>query len=394
MNPPMRCLHTNIKFATLGGVQSILRAHHQFDEAYGLDSRFLVYLEPPDPRWTRARCVNFTWAWTLGRTRRRIERLLADFTPDIAVYHTTLAMPYLADLDRSPRRVLYLHSPLSVLQEQLTSRLHWVDGVIGVSDELLNLVHSMDPRFGPDRLHRVRAPIFPPALPVDLQRPAGGPLVLGYCGRLQTLDKRVDRIPELCRALESQGISYRFEILGDGPERAMLERALPDRSRVIFHGSQSGDRYWTTLAGWDAIVFVSDREGLPLAQLEAMHLGVIPVVPAVQSGADAYARQLDAHLVYPIGDVTALAAAIRFVLDHPDQRPAWRARCQELVKPHNCDAYFQGFSGFLESIRSRPPVPRQPFPARPFPSNLLPLAAMLPLAQLRRALRSLRLSAR
>ena len=390
----MRCLHTNIKFASLGGVQAILRAHHEHDAGVGLDSRFLVYLEPPDPRWTRARFVDFTWAWTLQRTRRTIARQLADFVPEVSVYHTTLAMPYLADLDRSPRRVLYLHGPLPVLREQLSSRLYWVDGVLAVSDELLQLVQEVEPAFGPERLHRVQAPIFPPAGWTPPPRPERRPLVLGYSGRLQVHDKRVDRLPELCRRLDAAGVAYRFEVLGDGPERSRLEQELPDRRRVVFHGLQTGEAYWKILAGWDAIVFFSDREGTPISQLEAMHLGVVPVVPAVQSGADAYARRVDPGLVYPIGDVPALDAVIRRLATAEIPWPDWQQCCRDLASAHDSRRYLESFADFLKRIAALPAAPRRPFPPRPFPVEFLPLAAMQPLARLRRLFRDFKSGAR
>ncbi len=383
----MRCLHTNIAFSSLGGVQAILRAHHEHDASIGLDSRFLVYLEPADPHWPRARFVNFAWDWSLRRTRQAIRSQLADFTPEVAVYHTTLAMPFLADLDRSPKRILYLHGPLPVLREQLTSRLYWVDGVLAVSDELVELVHSVAPHFGPDRIQRVFAPIFPVPVPVDLSRPAHQPLVLGYSGRLQIHDKRVERLSELCRRLDSSGLEYRFEVLGEGPERATLEKDLPDRRRVIFHGVQSGEAYWRILAGWDAIVFFSDREGTPVAQLEAMSLGIVPVVPAVNSGADAYARAVDPGLIYPIGDVPALEQIIRRLQQDGIPWAHWRKRCREAIAVHDSNQYLRSFAEFVARIQALPSAPRRPFPAQPFPVGFLPLSALAPLAEWRRKLR-------
>lgn len=386
---PLRCLHTNIKFSTLGGAQSILRAHHQHDAEVGLDSRFLVYLEPPDSTWSRARFVDFNWDWSLRRTRNRIRTLLQDFKPDVSVYHTTLAMPYLADLDRSPRRLLYLHGPLPVLEEQLASRKFWVDGVMAVSDELLNLARSIAPHWEPERFHRIYAPIFPPSIPVNPGRPAGKPLVLGYSGRLQVEDKRVDRLPDLCRQLEAAGVDFRFEILGDGPERTTLEQALPDRTRVVFHGLQTGDAYWRILSQWDAIVFLSDREGTPVAQLEAMSLGVLPVVPSVHSGADAYARRVNEGLVYPIGDLGALTRLIRQLTDPGTPWSTWRRAARNMLAAHDSRCYLEGFASFIRDIVEMPAAPRRPFPAQPFPVGFLPLKAMAPLAEWRRRLRRL-----
>ena len=83
-----------------------------------------------------------------------------------------------------------------------------------------------------------------------------------------------DLIP-LDRALKKRGIRYRFALVGDGPMRPTLERALPD---AIFAGQQSGAGLARWYASADVFVFPSTTETLGNVVLEALASGTPAVV--------------------------------------------------------------------------------------------------------------------
>ena len=107
----------------------------------------------------------------------------------------------------------------------------------------------------------------------------------------------------------------RFVLAGDGPLRASLEaqaRSLGLEQRIQFWGYRSDIP--DLLAGCDVFVLPSLYEGLPLSILEAMSAGK-PVI-ATQIGGTAEAVIPDeTGLLVPPADPTALAAAIRKLLD-------------------------------------------------------------------------------
>ncbi len=83
-----------------------------------------------------------------------------------------------------------------------------------------------------------------------------------------------DLIP-LDRELKKRGIRYRFALVGDGPLRPTLERALPD---AIFAGQQSGAELARWYASSDVFVFPSTTETLGNVVLEALASGTPAVV--------------------------------------------------------------------------------------------------------------------
>lgn len=386
---PLRVLTVSNFFAGLGGVESIVRGHHEQDAANGLDSRFIAFWEPPPAGWARVRALNLNESESIRDARRRFAGCFPDFTPEVAVYHTDWGWPYFASLDRAPRRIAYLHSDSPGLDAKLATVALWADGFVCVSEKLAERVRHHRPELPAERLLKVDAAIDAPELPDRAVAPAGRPIVLGFCGRIVNEQKRVDRFPELAQRLDALGVVYRIEFLGDGPERAWLEAQLPDRTKFIFHGRQSGQDYWRIVSGWDAIVFVSDYEGTPLAELEAMAVGVLPLHPRVDSGGDHYAGRVASQLVYPPADLEALAQSIRWIsaLEF-DEWSALRMRARAAMSAHLGAGYREKFSEFLRHISALPALEKRPLPSWAFPKDRFTFAMIRRIADLRRRWRS------
>jgi glycosyltransferase involved in cell wall biosynthesis len=97
------------------------------------------------------------------------------------------------------------------------------------------------------------------------------PLVL-YVGRLAR-EKRILDLLEATRRLRGA----RFAIVGDGPQRAELERLFPP-DRTTFTGYLRGEPLAAALASADAFAFPSDTDTFAQVVLQAMASGTPPVV--------------------------------------------------------------------------------------------------------------------
>ena len=113
------------------------------------------------------------------------------------------------------------------------------------------------------------------------------PFRVGFRGRVIEEQKRISLVIEAmgiaCRNDESiQGV-----IIGDGPamthSRARVAQ-LGLSNRIQFLGRLSQGDVAKELSVCQALLLMSDYEGLPIALLEAMSIGVVPIVRKIPSG--------------------------------------------------------------------------------------------------------------
>jgi glycosyltransferase involved in cell wall biosynthesis len=138
--------------------------------------------------------------------------------------------------------------------------------------------------------------------------------VVMFVGRL-TSDKG---IPELTRAfaqLDEGFPDLRLVLVGcfeeGDPLPAETRKYLERHSRVIFVGAVQDPAPYYAMA--DAVVLPSHREGLPLVVLEAQAAGK-PVIGAAATGIVDVVKDGETGLLFPVGDVAALAKSIAKVL--------------------------------------------------------------------------------
>jgi glycosyltransferase involved in cell wall biosynthesis len=134
--------------------------------------------------------------------------------------------------------------------------------------------------------------------------------VIGAIGRF-SVGKRLDLVVRTLPELPD----VTAVLVGDGPERAAVERLTHDLGvgeRVVFTGWRSDAR--ALLSTFDALVLPSSYEGLPLVILEAMFAGVPVVATDVGSVSEAI-RDGETGRTVPVDDLDLLVGAIRDVLD-------------------------------------------------------------------------------
>jgi glycosyltransferase involved in cell wall biosynthesis len=157
--------------------------------------------------------------------------------------------------------------------------------------------------FAPDAASRAR-------VRCDLGIPADA-FVIGWVGRLSP-EKDV---PLLVRAAAPLlGSRVRLVLVGDGPSRAEVERAVPPEiaRSVTLTGARNDVAAF--LAAFDVFALSSQTEGLPLAVPEAMATG-LPVVATAVGGLPS-SIGADCGLLVPPGDEVALRRALAaFVRD-------------------------------------------------------------------------------
>jgi glycosyltransferase involved in cell wall biosynthesis len=146
----------------------------------------------------------------------------------------------------------------------------------------------------------------------------GGSQVVGSVGCL-AVRKDYGTLLEAFAILGERHPAARLVLVGDGPERAMLEeraRALAIDARVRFLGERPDvDRL---LPAMDVFVLSSREEGIPNALLEAMAAGR-PAVATAVGGTREVLTDGETGWLVPAASPPALAAALSEALSRPDE---------------------------------------------------------------------------
>jgi glycosyltransferase involved in cell wall biosynthesis len=114
--------------------------------------------------------------------------------------------------------------------------------------------------------------------------------------------------------------TFRLVLIGDGPELTAvvdLARELAITDNVIFAGRLRGAA--DLMLGFDFTVLGSSEEGFPNALMESMARG-IPVVATAVGGVGELVEDGIHGLLVPYGDTGAMATAILWMIEHPDER--------------------------------------------------------------------------
>ena len=106
-------------------------------------------------------------------------------------------------------------------------------------------------------------------------------------------------------------------VVGDGEERARLERLAGDRVRFL--GAQPREQVLRVLRAADVAVLSSRWENFPHVLVEALAVGT-PVVATAVGGVPEIVEDGVNGLLVPAEDPEALAAALRRVLEEPGLR--------------------------------------------------------------------------
>lgn len=278
---------------------------------------------------------------------RRLLRLVRRERPGVLLSHgfsTGVANRVAGVLGRVPVRILAEHSTgerdMSATRHRVNRLLNrfttaWISvahgqrdyllGTKGIPSARLHVIHNgIDPaRYGPTAARaRIRA---------EWDLPAEAP-VAGVLAVLRP-EKNLRSFLLAARFVADELPQARFVIVGDGPERELLERevhALNLEKHVRMPGRR--DDVPEVLTAFDASVLCStDVETFPMAFLEAMATG-LPLVATNVGGLPEMITEEENGLLVRPRDPRGLADAMLRLLSDADLRARWGAASRARVE--------------------------------------------------------------
>jgi len=301
---------------------------------FGLTSALRRRLEAFDPD-----IVHIATPDVLGH--QALDFAQARGTPTVASYHTRYET-YLKDYG------------LGFLEDFVTARLKRFYGACdevyapsqsmirsliadGFADNIALWGRGVDTeRFDPAR----RNTAFRARLRADDDMP-----VVAFVGRL-VREKRLETVAQVMERLAD--IPHRTLIVGEGPDRPMLERALPD---AIFTGFLTGEDLAIAYASSDVFLFPSDTETFGAVTLEAMASG-LPAVCADATGSRCLVTPGVTGFLAPTGDIDAFEGPVRRLAVDADLRTRMGAAARERALTFTWEADMAGLLARYEALVS------------------------------------------
>jgi glycosyltransferase involved in cell wall biosynthesis len=230
----------------------------------------------------------------------------------------------------------------TLLQEKVASA-RFVVAVCEYNRQLLNALTGFRHSAKLHRIHngieRLEARQDPASRP-SIQRGVPEQRILAV-GSLVTMKGHATLI-QACATLRERGRSFRCRIIGEGPERATLERLIRSHAledHVELAGARSLDEVYAALSEADVFALLSEigpcgyRDSFPTVILEAMAAGR-PVVSTSLSGIPEMVVDGVTGLLVRERDVAAAARALECLLESEQLRRSMgekgRARVHEL----------------------------------------------------------------
>jgi colanic acid/amylovoran biosynthesis glycosyltransferase len=148
--------------------------------------------------------------------------------------------------------------------------------------------------------------------------------------------KGIPVLIEAMRCLDREGKNVQLMLIGDGPIAGELKRAAADLENISFPGWLPNQQLRQLMPSALAVCVPSveaasgDAEGLPNVVIEAMAAGV-PVVATHHAGIGEAVEHDRTGILVPPGDVMALTAALRRLVEQPETARAMGAEARRVA---------------------------------------------------------------
>ena len=157
---------------------------------------------------------------------------------------------------------------------------------------------------------------------------------------------------EIEKILHQYNVQVEWTILGKGPESEALKLQWINMENVKFYLAKNNDEVLRIAAEHDVLVFPTRFEGSPVAMLEAMSVGCVPIVTALSGGIKETIDDGINGFLCNEGNVNAFAEKIMFLSINRDRLRIMKNNAintiVKLFDPHtNFNLYHQLFDQIL-----------------------------------------------
>ncbi|MET0753335.1 MAG: glycosyltransferase family 4 protein [Pyrinomonadaceae bacterium] len=189
---------------------------------------------------------------------------------------------------------------------------------------------------------------------IQTRKPEASEKTMIFLGRLHE-DKGLREIVETCRVLKSENFQFNFKCFGAGGAKEKFISEMTDvlGEKFFYGGIVSGAEKWKALSESDIFLLPSRYEGLPVAMLEAMAAGCVPVVSEIGSINLVVKDGINGFLIEP-QNVPQTVEKLRFLLSDKAEWENLRRNARKTVEEKfNLKNYIEKLENIYAEIDGR-----------------------------------------
>lgn len=312
----------------LGGVEAWIRDTMGYFKENGIDNvSLLTSLKKCDLNTNRYNVIDFSYKDTMVFSEEYIEKgiqFIKNNLPCTLIFSRVNELLLAAYIIKKiyPDKVdivMVVHGSSDGMIRDVLSYRHEIDKYICVSKSIKENIISKG--VSSDKVYYMTIPIKQDLIKTRIySNDINNPIRIGYAGRIEVFQKRADIMLKLIQTLENNNIPYEMNIAGAGSfynniNEYIMNNCLQDHIHmlgVIPREDISG--FWINQ---DIAINVSDNEGRPISNMEAMLYGAVPVVTETMGILDDV-RNGENGIIVPISDYKTMAEKIVYLSENRD----------------------------------------------------------------------------
>lgn len=232
--------------------------------------------------------------------------------PSVVLMVASILKHYFPDMIRI---ISVIHGGTLGIYEQYMQYAGDVDEFVGVSEDIKRAMLDR----GCPSVHAITCPVVcPECLEREYSENPKIPLQIGYAGRVEIVQKRMDLMLKVIQILEDKNINYHFNVAGDGSALHQVKEYISKNNmseHVTFWGNISREKLPDFWKKQDICVNTADYEGHCISRMEAMVNGAVSVSTDTSGTREDVVDGMNGYFV-PIGDYEMMAQRILYLNEH------------------------------------------------------------------------------
>jgi glycosyltransferase involved in cell wall biosynthesis len=243
--------------------------------------------------------------WNFYYTCKQLAKLLPD-EKAIVVAHDWLELGMVSQLGLQNPVAHILHGDFDYYYDLAKKHASSIDQFIAISPVMYQKLCGMLPNRKSD-IHYSRFPV-PDAQSIKKENKI---LKIIYCVRsLIEERKQFKMLPLISEKIVFKNLNIDWTIIGAGMERQEVENLMHQHSGISYYPTLNNEKVIELLPQHDLFILPSLKEGFPVAVVEAMKAGLVPLVTNWEGATEELIVQGETGFYFEPGDVNGYADKI------------------------------------------------------------------------------------